>query len=118
MGFGAIKYHCLNTYLSALAWTPSNSEMCQLYGTWFANVQQVVVGLAEPWGPLEHIMKHSVRLPLVMFSPDGCWVVSGSRNLAQIWNVNMREIVYGLQEHLDLVTSVRFSPDGCMWYLA
>jgi WD40 repeat protein len=56
---------------------------------------------------------HTSSVFSVAFSPDGQFLVSGSRDQSvRLWNIDSGEQVRVLKGHTDRVSSVAFSPDG------
>ena len=109
MGFVPIKCHCLNTYHPVFMWLPKKSLMRKQYRRTLGSGPEVLAGLRESWGPLEHSMHH----PEIVFSNDGTRMVSGSRhNTVRTWNSTTREMERILEGHSGRVRSVAFSSDG------
>ena len=112
MGFDAIKHHCLNTYHPVLMWLPRKSLMCEKYRTMLSSGPQVLAGLIESWGPMEHAMHHPGDV-CSAFSNDGTRVVSGLMdNTVRIWNATTGKMERILEGHSDSVRSIAFSSDG------
>ena len=56
---------------------------------------------------------HSDGVTSVAYSPDGRWIVSGSRdNTLKVWDTENGQEVRTLEGHSNVVTSVAYSPDG------
>ena len=113
MEFDAIKHHCLNTYQPVLMWLPKKSLTREKYRRLLCSGPQVVAGLTEQWGSMEHVMRHPGFVFSAAFSNCGARVVSGSGdNTVRIWNATTGEMERMLEGHSDNVASVAFSRDG------
>jgi WD domain, G-beta repeat/Caspase domain len=56
---------------------------------------------------------HSLSITSVAFSPDGCYVLTGSANkTARLWDIETGKEVRMFEGHEARITSVAFSPDG------
>jgi len=63
---------------------------------------------------------HDTPPTALAFSPDGCWLASGSRGVSpsnstgeiKIWNVESGEVFCTLGNHAGPVTTLQWSPDG------
>ena len=113
MGFDPIKHHCLNAYHPVLMWLPRKSLMCEKYRRMLSSGPQVLAGLIESWGPMEHVMHHPAYVYCAAVSNDGTRVVSGSADSkVRIWNATTGEMERILEGHSGWVLSVAFSSDG------
>jgi WD40 repeat protein len=65
------------------------------------------------YGRYPDFLGHRDYVHSVAFSPDGKYLVSGSRDkTVKLWSVESQKEVSTLRAHSDYVTSVTFSPDG------
>ena len=112
--FDLVSHHPLETYGSALVWLPEQSCIRMKYGDKRKSAWKVVIGLRKAWDACEQVLwGHKDNVNSVVFSPDGCHVVSGSDdNTVCIWNVVLGELEAELKGHSGKVISVDFSPDG------
>jgi WD40 repeat protein len=111
--FEVVKKHPLETYSSALVWTPRESMIRKQYIIQMSRRPRVVLGLRKTWDACELTMRHGSIVSSVAFSNDGSRVVSGSYDRSvRIWNAVTGECEVVLEGHSDLVTSVAFSNDG------
>ena len=59
------------------------------------------------------LLGHNDKVSRVKFSPDFNFIASASFDeTIKVWNKNSRELVCTLEGHVDVVTSIDFSPDG------
>ena len=72
----------------------------------------MVIGPAESWGPLEHVLQHPGIISSVAFSPDRSQVASGCGKSVRIWNATTGVLERTLEGHWDGVLSVAFSHNG------
>ena len=114
--FELVSHHPLETYSSALVWLPEQSRIRTKYGHKRESVWEVVIGLRKVWDACEQVLwGHSGGVRVVVFSPDGSCLVSGSEdNTVCIWNVATGESEAELKGHSGQVSSIVFSSDGAM----
>ncbi|VBB80706.1 Putative HET containing-domain vegetative incompatibility protein [Podospora comata] len=104
----------LQTYVSALLFTPANSIIRRLFAgeepSWVLTKPVV----EQNWSPcLQTFEGHSGSVVSVAFSPDGSRIVSASNDRTiRIWEAESGKEVRKLEGHGNWVVSVAFSPDG------
>jgi hypothetical protein len=65
--------------------------------------------------PDEGAFRHPAAVSDARLSPDGRYVLTGSRDrLARLWEITSRKVVTTFRGHQGAVTGVAFSPDGSM----
>ena len=93
LGFDAIKHHCLNAYHPVLMWLLQKSLMRKQYNRILGSEPQVVAGLIESWGPVEHVVHHPEGVVSTAFSNHATQVVSVSMdNTVRILNATTGEV--------------------------
>jgi len=104
-----------HTYISTRPFLPSESPLSIIFSTQFTKGIKAQRGglLSWPAPPLEWI-GHSGAVSCMRYSPNGCYIVSGSDdNTIRIWNAETGHAVgKPLEGHTRGVTSVAYSPDG------
>jgi WD40 repeat protein len=66
-----------------------------------------------PAGKATSLAGHTRAVAAVAFSPDGRFLISGSRDgTVRIWNVEQRQCMDTFSPHPELVTGLAISPDG------
>jgi len=56
---------------------------------------------------------HTAAVTSVVFSPDGRWVATGSRDkTVRIWEAGSGQAIHTMKGHKDAISCVAFSPDG------
>src|ERR1700679_3913881 len=102
-------------YISALPFAPTCSLVSTHYSTSFPRILRVDRGQLSHWPSSEMVISNfKAIVQSVAFSPDGQYIVSGSRNRTiRVWNARAGETARGpFTRHTDSVNSVAFSPDG------
>ena len=101
----------LQTYVSALIFSPSKSSIRELFTQ---EIRRWIITrplVEERWSPCLQILEGHAGFRSVMFSPDGRRLASAS-NMVQIWDAETGALQQTLQGHTMLITSVAFSHDG------
>ncbi|EIM89586.1 WD40 repeat-like protein [Stereum hirsutum FP-91666 SS1] len=115
MDFNEPISRCLaHIYISALPFSPSHSQITQLYRKHFPNTLLCCAELLES-RKRKHMILHIPNPVLsVAFSPDGTKIVSGSiEHTLRMWDVESgEEVSKPFEGHTDSICSVAFSPDG------
>ncbi|KAM6504757.1 hypothetical protein FSOLCH5_015252 [Fusarium solani] len=110
----AIKNAPLQTYVSALLFSPTHSLMRELFKE--EAPQWVLTGptVDERWSPLVRTLEgHGHWVRSIAFSPDGKLIASGSGDeTIKVWDAATGEVRHTLQSHGHWVRSIAFSPDG------
>ena len=80
-------------YSNMLMWLPKRSLIREKYARMLGSGPQLLAGLAESWGAVEHIMHHPGHVLSTAFSYDGTRVVSGlDDNTIRICNASIGEM--------------------------
>jgi WD40 repeat protein len=126
---GTIEQAPLQTYCSAILFSPSNSIIKRLFENGDASESSIhdEKGLfedlswikskpmvPETWGSLlQTIHGHQDSVNSVTFSPDGKMIASGSDDQTiRIWNANTGMLLCTLRDDSGIIHSIAFSPDG------
>ena len=110
----AIEGYPLQTYMSALLFSPKRSMVRNLY-TYEGSKQITVVSpVAEQWNAcLQTLEGHSDRVNSVVFSHDSTRLASASDDsTVKIWDATNGDCLQTLEGHSDRVKSVVFSHDS------
>ena len=112
---GPISLSTPHLYLSALPFSPKNSQITKKFGGGFSQVLKHVSEHNFSWPVIQHVLHgHSNGVWSAAFSLDGKCIVSGSSDKTiRLWDAETGEMVQPpLEGHESAVLSVAFSPDG------
>ena len=112
---GPISLSTPHLYVSALPFSPKNSQIAKKFGGEFSQVLKHISEHNLGWPTMQHALCGHLNTVLsVAFSPDGKRIVSGSRDKTiQLWDAETGEMLQPpLEGHKDEVQAVAFSPDG------
>ncbi|KIM76258.1 hypothetical protein PILCRDRAFT_12869 [Piloderma croceum F 1598] len=112
--FAILSTSALQTYHSALIFTPSETLFHKMYRHELPLATRMQNMCETKWNSCLRTMEgHSNVIMSVTFSPDGTHIVSGSYDSTlRIWDALSGAHLNTLKGHSDGVTSVAFSPDG------
>jgi WD40 repeat protein len=104
----------LQAYISALAFSPSNSVIRRAYTDelpqWLTRLLQTPKDWDQEWLSLEG---HRDWVGVLAFLPDDLLLASGSRdNTVKLWDITTGAAGGTLEGHTDSVLALTFSPDG------
>ncbi|KAI9766575.1 MAG: hypothetical protein M1839_004873 [Geoglossum umbratile] len=104
----------LQTYSSALVFSPKKSVIRTQFSTQFPVWIKGLPVVEEGWNPsLQTLEGHSGWVNSVVFSPDGKWLATGSEDeTVKLWDAETGTLQSTLEGGLGRVWSVTFSPDG------
>ena len=112
----AISMSAPHTYISTGPFLPSESHLsATVFRTQFTKGIQLERGRLSSWPspPLEWI-GHTRAVRCVRYSPNGCYIISGSEDMTiRMWDaVTGSAVGKPLEGHTGWVTCVAYSPDG------
>ncbi|KAG8809914.1 hypothetical protein FRC18_004338 [Serendipita sp. 400] len=102
-------------YISTIPFAARKSYIGQEARGLFPKTISVMTGYPENWPePPQQWQGHTSNVYSVAFSPDGCYIVSGSFDeTIRLWDAETgQQLGEPLRGHTDIVWSVSFSPDG------
>ncbi|KAK3346917.1 hypothetical protein B0T25DRAFT_290788 [Lasiosphaeria hispida] len=104
----------LQTYISALLFTPANSIIRRIFAKEEPGWVLTKPVVEQVWSRcLQAFEGHSGSAQSVAFSPDGNQIVSGSSDRTiRIWDAKSGKAIQKLEGHSDYVLSAAFSLDG------
>ncbi|KAL5371229.1 hypothetical protein DPSP01_014410 [Paraphaeosphaeria sporulosa] len=110
----AIESFPLQTYASALLFSPTASLIRQLFQHEEPEGIAIKPGMSDSWSAcLQTLEGHSDWVTSVAFSHDSTRLASASRDrTVKIWDANSGACLQTLEGHSDPVTSVAFSHDS------
>jgi WD40 repeat protein len=111
---GAIEGYPLQTYASALLFSPTGSLVRQLFKHEESEAISIRPPLSEEWSAcLQTLEGHSSYVTSVAFSHDSTRLASASYdNTVKIWDASTGACLQTLEGHSSYVTSVAFSHDS------
>ncbi|KAH7061013.1 quinon protein alcohol dehydrogenase-like superfamily, partial [Paraphoma chrysanthemicola] len=111
---GAIERYPLQTYTSALLFSPTGSLIRQLFQHEEPETIGIRPGLSDGWSAcLQTLEGHSDSVKSVAFSHDSARLASASSdNTVKIWDASSGACLQTLEGHSDSVKSVAFSHDS------
>ncbi|KAF2830975.1 vegetative incompatibility protein HET-E-1 [Ophiobolus disseminans] len=111
---GAIENYPLQTYASALMFSPTGSLIRQLFQHEAPKGITLKPGMSDSWSAcLQTLEGHSNGVRSVAFSHDSTWLASASDNkTVKIWDASSGACLQTLEGHSDEVRSVAFSHDS------
>src|SRR5882762_6673642 len=114
--FPILNISSMQVYNSALLFTPRRTSLYRTYRNLLALPIKICNAVEETWSSCTRTMDgHSSGISAVAFSPDGTYIVSGSRdNTLRLWDTVSGAHLNSLEGHSDRVESVTFSPDGTL----
>ncbi|KAG8797552.1 hypothetical protein FRC16_008746, partial [Serendipita sp. 398] len=104
-----------HTYISGLAFVPTETEIWKCVKRLFRNLLEVAEGRKKSWPGRPHMLTgHRGGITSVAGSPDGRRIISGSEDKTiRIWDTETgADIGELLGGHTRAVNSVAYSPDG------
>jgi WD40 repeat protein len=111
---GAIESYPLQTYASALLFSPTGSLVRQLFKHEEPEAISIRPTLSEEWSAcLQTLEGHSSSVTSVVFSHDSTRLASASYDKTiKVWDASTGACLHTLEGHSSLVTSVAFSHDS------
>ncbi|CAN9285142.1 unnamed protein product, partial [Alternaria alternata] len=111
---GAIEGYPLQTYASALLFSPTGSLIRQLFSHEEPEAISVRPALSDGWSAcLQTLEGHSRGVTSVAFSHDSTWLVSASGDSTiKLWDTSSGACLQTLEGHSSDITSVSFSHDS------
>jgi WD40 repeat protein len=111
---GAIEGYPLQTYASALVFSPTGSLVRQLFKHEEPEAISIRPTLSDGWSAcLQTLEGHSNAVSSVAFSHDSTWLASASGDkTVKMWDASTGACVQTLEGHSGDVTSVAFSHDS------
>jgi WD40 repeat protein len=111
---GAIEGYPLQTYASALLFSPTGSLIRQLFQHEQPEAINIRPALTDGWSAcLQTLEGHSDTINSVAFSHDSMRLASASDDgTVKIWDASSGACLQTLEGHSDGVNSVAFSPDS------
>ena len=111
---GAIEGYPLQTYASALLFSPTGSLIRQLFQHEEPETIRIRPALSDEWSAcLQTLEGHSHWVSSVAFSHDSIWLASASwDSTLKMWDVSSGACLHTLEGHSSRVSSVAFSHDS------